>query len=917
MSAQSILPPVSEETMKILEDADKSYGDGELDVALDLWRRLDVDQQEAHALGLNDNDLSYVLFCIGKCLKEKGDYYDAISYFQKSEALINKLYERHIGFVPYLYSATANSYIGIGEYNKALELGKKRLNLMIRKYGNESPELLDPYIFLYYTYRLTSDLPQALDVLNKYFKLYFKVGQEPESYDDFVDLMLQHASLSYMLNQLDNAFEICKTIEMLGDEYEIDKKFRLRCYNFMFNILSEKDTEEAPAYIGKAVELLEEFTEEEMACDDVMTAMNNVAVFYMDENPQEALDIFSSLAEYFKEKGGKGNAGYALVCNNIGCIIGLEDEESIVFFDEAFHLAYSQRGWDVAKALMFGYNWIFSLQYAGRVEEITVALREINDVASSRLNDSFVGLSERNRSLYWNQVKSWYEEILPYFAVTLQLPEVWGILYDGILQSRSILLSSAMSLSALVEQSDNPTLKRLYAQSSELNSIEGSEGLVEMLQQRLLNEVKDYGNFMDLFAVDHNKVQISLTDQDIAVEFVRYSVNSGGDVENASELNDEGIDVGGYEEIRYLALIQTSDREYPLGVDICSENELDDWNLENLYKIIWTPILEYAGDVNRVYFSPDGKIFSLPVEYAIDSDGVLMNEKLDIFRLSSTREIVYKKNAYVNDIALFGGMKFDLSVDDMVADASQYRDATADMVKTRGSRGAISLLKPLPATKVEIEKIQAAVDSISSGNMYVSIFSGERATEAAFKSYSGKGIGILHVATHGFYDSDIMANSDDLQLEADIINFEQENMRRSGILFSGADNVRMEEPVPTEVEDGILDSYEITNLDFHKTDLVVLSACQTALGAVSGDGVFGLQRGFKKAGVNSILMSLWKVDDDATCCFMTEFYKHLLSGSSYYDKVNALKMAQNAVRNIPRWADPQYWGAFILLDALK
>lgn len=721
-----------------------------------------------------------------------------------------------------------------------------------------------------------------------------------------------------MLNQLDNAFDICKTIEMFGEEYLIDKKYRLRCCNIMFSILLERDIEEASVYIDKVVEMLEAFEEEEFICDDVMTAMNNIAVYYMEEDPQEALDIFSSLAEYFKSQGDKGSAGYALACNNIGCIIGLDDENSISFFEEAFHLSSSERGWDIAKTLMFGYNWIFSLQFAGRFEEIAEALKEINDVVSSRLNDSFTALSERNRSQYWNQVKVWYQEILPYFAVMLKLPEVWGILYDGMLQSRSILLSSAMSLSSLVEQSDNPNLKKLYAQSSELTSIDGSEGLVEMLEQRLLNEVKSYGNFMDFIKIEHTKVQHSLTAKDIAVEFVKYSVNLDNSDENTIISNAQYSDIDEHDNIRYLALIQTPDREYPFGVDICSENDLYDCDLENLYKTIWTPILECVGNVNRIYFSPDGKIFSLPIEYAIDKNGVLMNENFEIYRLSSTREIVLKKNPKVSRIALFGGMQFDLSVEDMVADADIYRVATAEMVKSRGARGTISMLKPLPATKVEIEMIQSMVDSISSGNMEVSIFSGEKATEAAFKSYSGKDVGILHVATHGFFDSDISASPDNSQSSEEYkLNFERENMRKSGILFSGADNVRMDEPVPPDVEDGILDSFEITNLDFRKTDLVVLSACQTALGSVSGDGVFGLQRGFKKAGVNSILMSLWKVDDEATCYFMTEFYKHLLSESSYYDKVYALKKAQDSVRNIPIWSDPQYWGAFILLDALK
>ena len=102
--------------------------------------------------------------------------------------------------------------------------------------------------------------------------------------------------------------------------------------------------------------------------------------------------------------------------------------------------------------------------------------------------------------------------------------------------------------------------------------------------------------------------------------------------------------------------------------------------------------------------------------------------------------------------------------------------------------------------------------------------------------------------------------------------------------------------------------------DLQGADLVVLSACETAQGDISSDGVFGLQRGFKMASAGGILMSLWKVDDDATQVLMTEFYKHWMSGKSKHE---ALKIAKNTVRSHEKWKSPLYWAAFILLDGIE
>ena len=110
-------------------------------------------------------------------------------------------------------------------------------------------------------------------------------------------------------------------------------------------------------------------------------------------------------------------------------------------------------------------------------------------------------------------------------------------------------------------------------------------------------------------------------------------------------------------------------------------------------------------------------------------------------------------------------------------------------------------------------------------------------------------------------------------------------------------------------DDGILLSEEVENLDFSKLNLVVLSACGTGLGNPTNDGVYGLQRAFKKAGAQTIIMSLWNVDDNATALMMETFYQELVKTNS---KHQAFRKAQEAVRE--KYETPYYYYNTSLLN---
>jgi len=224
-------------------------------------------------------------------------------------------------------------------------------------------------------------------------------------------------------------------------------------------------------------------------------------------------------------------------------------------------------------------------------------------------------------------------------------------------------------------------------------------------------------------------------------------------------------------------------------------------------------------------------------------------------------------------------------------------------------------------TKVEISEIG---ETLKKGNISISMYSDTYGTEESFKGLSGKGMNIIHLATHGMYIGASEAESKKKNTNLSFIQLddydngliqEDKSLTRSFLVMSGGDMLPTHTIIPENMEDGILTALEISKMDLKELDIVVLSACQTALGDIDNEGVYGLQRGFKKAGANTILMSIDKVDDEATKILMVEFYKNLMSSKT---KHQSLKDAQKYLRQVDngRYDDPKYWASFIMLDGL-
>ena len=340
-------------------------------------------------------------------------------------------------------------------------------------------------------------------------------------------------------------------------------------------------------------------------------------------------------------------------------------------------------------------------------------------------------------------------------------------------------------------------------------------------------------------------------------------------------------------------------------------------NGTDLYQALWKPLEGSISKGETIYFAPSGVLHQLSVE-ALPYDATqTIGDMYNLIRVSSTRELVISKKSKKYDTAtLFGGIQYDVSAEDICAasekyifdDPSVFRSVDIDTT----NRGTVRYLK---GTKLEVENIS---NLLKQQKVKVNVYTATTANEESIKAISGKKQNILHIATHGFFWTDSIANKQEyftphFVSTTDRAPLSIEPLNRCGLLFAGA-NLALSGnrgELPETVQDGILTAKEVSLLDLRETDIVVLSACETGRGEVTGEGVFGLQRAFKMAGVQTIIMSLWPVNDEATQLLMTEFYNNWIG--KHQSKREAFRNAQKTVR-YSQYDDPVYWAGFIMLD---
>lgn len=284
----------------------------------------------------------------------------------------------------------------------------------------------------------------------------------------------------------------------------------------------------------------------------------------------------------------------------------------------------------------------------------------------------------------------------------------------------------------------------------------------------------------------------------------------------------------------------------------------------------------------------------------------LLGDHYRFIRLSSARELVRMRKADTvakeRTAVLYGGLQYDVASTTMQGEAEKSGQSPFPLDEEDVVCGG-GTFAYLPGSEEAIRKVERI---LGEHHWEVCTYTGAEGTEESFLAMNAHSPRILQLYTHGFYYTPDRASG------IDYLKGFTDAMQLSGIVLSGGNAAWTGKELPDGVRGGILTAGTIAGMDLSGTELAVLSACQTGLGKATPEGLYGLQRAFKKAGVGTVVMSLWEISNNVSQEFMTIFYERLMAQNGGWDKQKAFRETKAIIR--ARHPEPYYWAAFVMLD---
>jgi len=839
---------------------------------------IDVCNEAISLCSQGDNALYATTLNVKANLEQaRGNYHEAIKLGEEALKIRQSIYGEIHPESALILNNLARYYMEIGQYQYCIELQNKVLSIYEHYFGRKEENYATGLNNLADYYDKSGRTEQSLQIEHEALDLWDSMYGK--KHPDYAMALTIIANYYYKTGNIEQAISTIKEAldikEQLFGKENPDYAISLNNYAYYNSLIGS---------VNLAIELEKEVLKiyktvvGELSPDYCMALITLADYYDQDGNIDSTLSCLELSKGLYSKTVGTNNPAYAY------CISRL-----------AKAYADSQM---IDKAEDFA-------------EEATRVYKDI-------VLDNFRFLTSYERQQLWGLYENWFSDMLPSIVHQAPTNKMTTVLYDSELLRKGLLLNAELALRDLLAESNDTLMLNVFDELYELKqslqrqqeqnllskeSLDSLNMIISSTEKSLIEGSKVYGDYTSNLSTNWINVKSALAKGEIAVEYLRFKDK--------------------YNVVQYAALILSSESDYPNYISLCPEDSImalynedkysNEWGSSFYHKLI-QPLTSDSESIHAIFFSPVGMIHNIPIEnLAGNIDG--HSESLQLFRLSSTRQLIRKNiNNERSSASLFGGIAYDSmstkenGIEELV---TQYEIEPI----IRGSSLSRSGYDDLPATETEVLTIDGI---LAQDSIITYLYIHDKATESAFKLMSGQHINILHIATHGFYwteqDADFRKSVNVLLPIITNKGFEDMSLSRSGLILAGANEVIRDKIKKQGQEDGILTASEIAFLDLRNVDLVVLSACQTGLGEISGEGVFGLQRGFKKAGVHTIVMSLWSVDDEATRLLMEEFYRNLIKGEA---QQTALSNAQQYLRTTySQYQAPHYWAAFVILDSI-
>lgn len=849
--------------------------------------------------GENDESYTSLLNNIGGLYEKMGQYQKAESYFLQGMEIRKRIAgEFDEGFATCMNGLGA-VYHGMGLYAKAEPLYTRVNEIRKKIYGEEHSN-----------YAIS---------LNNLATLYTETGQ----YDKAEALYLRASAIQKNL---------------LGSNHPDYALAQNNLANLWQQLKQYKKAESA--YIESA-----EIRKNTLGAThpDYAASLNNIATLYADQGLfKQAEPYLHSAVEIWKKALGVNSMAYATGLNNLAAFYrktGTKYSEAEAFYLEALRL----------RKLILGPSHPYYAETENDLGLLYMQMKEFKKaepffLSSSatlmkNISSTFTILSEKEKANFLDYNRSLIECNNSFLYSYPKAPAtILQNNYDLELGYKSYSLADTRNMLELVRNSEDSSLKKTFdawtdlkktlarqyslPEENRMKDLKQKVSEAEVLEKELNRRSASFNNNQKALKITFTEVRDHLASNEAAIEFVKFRLYNKKQTDS----------------VIYAAYLLRKQDPAPVFIVLCEEKQIKQvfeqaGSTPNrmvrtlyrgqeaeaagpegkqgmaLYKLIWQPLEPYLKGITRVSYSPAGLLYGVAFHALPVSATSILMDKYQLQQYTSTRQIALRneeeESARPGAIVLFGNALFTMDSMQLAKQRSANEVANESGYLTTNRGTGLGTWMSLPGTAEEVNAVGRLFEENKISNQ---TYVGESASEDRLKSLGPKSPQILHLATHGFFLPEVdreRAGS----LLGNVYSLANDPLLRSGLVLAGGNYVWSGNRPVDGIEDGIATAYEISQLNLSNTALLVLSACETALGDIKGsEGVFGLQRGFKMAGTKKMIVSLWQVPDKETAELMTRFYSIWMSGKKISE---SFYLAQAELRKkYPAY----YWAAFILVE---